>query len=96
MEEDLFPHVNGQKKVKREWTGMIRENQVPHTMILYGDEGLGKTTAAVTWPAVWQAGKIPGLFMKSAVHGLKSPEMPRTNCCRPKNAYGIYVLWAWS
>ncbi len=43
---DFLPHVYGQEKVKREWKRLIEENRLPHTLILYGDEGLGKTTAA--------------------------------------------------
>lgn len=73
MEEDLFPHVNGQKKVKREWTGMIRENQVPHTMILYGDEGLGKTTAAVDLACRLAGGENPRPFYEICRTWIEKP-----------------------
>lgn len=43
---DFLPHVYGQGKVKKEWKRLLEERRLPHTMILYGDEGLGKTTAA--------------------------------------------------
>ena len=43
---DFLPHVYGQEKVKKEWKRLLEERRLPHTMILYGDEGLGKTTAA--------------------------------------------------
>ena len=43
---DFLPHVYGQEKVKKEWRRLLNERRLPHTMILYGDEGLGKTTAA--------------------------------------------------
>lgn len=42
----FFPHVYGQGKVKKELKRLYDENRLPHTMIFYGDEGLGKTTAA--------------------------------------------------
>lgn len=44
---DFLPHVYGQEKVKKEWKRLLAENRLPHTLILYGDEGLGKTTAAL-------------------------------------------------
>ena len=43
---DFLPHVYGQGKVKKEWKRLLEERRLPHTLILYGDEGLGKTTAA--------------------------------------------------
>ncbi len=43
---DFLPHVYGQEKVKKAWKRLLEERRLPHTMILYGDEGLGKTTAA--------------------------------------------------
>ena len=43
---DFLPHVYGQEKVKKEWKRLLEERRLPHTMVLYGDEGLGKTTAA--------------------------------------------------
>mgnify|MGYP002516891941 FL=1 len=44
---DFLPHLYGQEKVKKEWKRLLEENRLPHTLILYGDEGLGKTTAAL-------------------------------------------------
>lgn len=44
---DFLPHVYGQEKVKKEWKRLLAENRLPHTLILYGDEGVGKTTAAL-------------------------------------------------
>lgn len=60
---DFLPHVVGQEKVKREWRRLLAENRLPHTLILYGDEGLGKTTAALDLAgcltrktkAIWEA-----------------------------------------
>lgn len=43
----FFPHVFGQEKVSRELKRLFEENRLPHTLIFYGDEGLGKTTAAL-------------------------------------------------
>ena len=43
---DLFPHLYGQARLKKEMARLLAEQCVPHTMIFYGDEGLGKTTAA--------------------------------------------------
>lgn len=43
----FLPHVYGQEKVKKEWKRLLEEHRLPHTLILYGDEGLGKTTAAL-------------------------------------------------
>lgn len=44
---DCFPHVYGQPRLKSELGRLFAEGRVPHTMIFYGDEGLGKTTAAL-------------------------------------------------
>lgn len=44
---DCFPHVYGQARLKDELGRLAAEGRVPHTMIFYGDEGLGKTTAAL-------------------------------------------------
>lgn len=57
--DDFLPHVVGQEKVKREWQRLLSENRLPHTLILYGDEGLGKTTAALDL-----AGRITGKLDK--------------------------------
>lgn len=43
----LFPHVFGQPKLKRDLSRLLEEGRLPHTLIFYGDEGLGKTTAAL-------------------------------------------------
>lgn len=43
----FFPHVYGQGKVKKELKRLYEENRIPHTLIFYGDEGLGKTTSAL-------------------------------------------------
>ena len=43
---DVFPHLYGQEAVKKELLHLYKENRVPHTLLFYGDEGLGKTTAA--------------------------------------------------
>lgn len=43
----LFPHVFGQPKLKRDLSRLLKEGRLPHTLIFYGDEGLGKTTAAL-------------------------------------------------
>ncbi len=56
---DFLPHVYGQEKVKKEWKRLIDENRLPHTLILYGDEGLGKTTAALDL-----AGELTGKMEK--------------------------------
>lgn len=42
----FFPHLLGQRKVQNELEHLYIEKRIPHTMIFYGDEGLGKTTAA--------------------------------------------------
>lgn len=42
----FFPHLLGQRKVQNELQHLYTEKRIPHTMIFYGDEGLGKTTAA--------------------------------------------------
>lgn len=44
---ELFPHVYGQERMKQSIGRLFAEGRVPHTMIFYGDEGLGKTTAAL-------------------------------------------------
>ena len=56
---DFLPHVYGQEKVKKEWKRLLSENRLPHTLILYGDEGLGKTTAALDL-----AGQLTGKLSK--------------------------------
>lgn len=43
----FLPHIYGQHKLKRELSRLVAEERLPHTMIFYGDEGLGKTTAAL-------------------------------------------------
>ena len=43
----FFPHVEGQEKVQKEIKRLLEEDRLPHTLIFYGDEGLGKTTAAL-------------------------------------------------
>ena len=42
----FLTHVYGQEKLKRELKLLMENHRVPHTMIFYGDNGLGKTTAA--------------------------------------------------
>ncbi len=63
---DFLPHVYGQEKVKKEWKRLIEEGRLPHTLILYGDEGLGKTTAAFDLAGVL-TGKAEKIW--TAVHG---------------------------
>ena len=43
----FLPHVYGQPKFKRDIGRLLQDGRLPHTMIFYGDEGLGKTTAAL-------------------------------------------------
>lgn len=43
----FLPHLFGQDKVKTELQQSLEKQRLPHTMIFYGDEGLGKTTAAL-------------------------------------------------
>lgn len=43
----FLPHIYGQQKLKTELSRLVEEDRLPHTMIFYGDEGLGKTTAAL-------------------------------------------------
>lgn len=42
----FFSHVFGQEKVKEQIERLWQEQRLPHTLIFYGEEGLGKTTAA--------------------------------------------------
>ena len=64
---EFLSHVFGQTKLKTRLSQLLREERLPHTMIFCGDEGLGKTTAALSlaetltgssvwdeWPA-WQS-----------------------------------------
>ena len=44
---EWFPHVCGQDRLKEELGRLCSEDRIPHTLIFYGDEGLGKTTAAL-------------------------------------------------
>lgn len=44
---DFFPHVYGHEKLKKMWEKLYESGKMPHTMILYGEKGLGKTTAAL-------------------------------------------------
>lgn len=44
---DHFPHLYGHEKLKKMWEKLYESGKMPHTMILYGEEGLGKTTAAL-------------------------------------------------
>lgn len=43
----FLPHVIGQYTVKNELQKSLEKNRLPHTMLFYGDEGLGKTAAAL-------------------------------------------------
>ena len=43
----IFPHVFGQERVKLAWTKAIENHRMASTSIFYGEEGLGKTTAAL-------------------------------------------------
>lgn len=43
----FLSHVYGQTRVKAELSRLLEEGRLPHTMIFYGEEGLGKTTAAL-------------------------------------------------
>ena len=42
----IFPHVFGQERVKQAWAKAIENHRMASTSIFYGEEGLGKTTAA--------------------------------------------------
>lgn len=44
---DFLPHLYGQEKLKKELKRLLEDGRLPHTLIFYGDEGLGKTTAAL-------------------------------------------------
>lgn len=44
---EFLPHLYGQPRLKRDLSRLMREQRLAHTMIFYGDEGLGKTTAAL-------------------------------------------------
>lgn len=44
---EFLPHLYGQPRLKRDLSRLLNERRLPHTMIFYGDEGLGKTTAAL-------------------------------------------------
>ncbi len=44
---EILSHVFGQTKLKARLSQLLREERLPHTMIFHGDEGLGKTTAAL-------------------------------------------------
>jgi len=44
---DFLPHLYGQEKLKKELKRLLKDERIPHTLIFYGDEGLGKTTAAL-------------------------------------------------
>lgn len=48
----FLSHVYGQKKLKQELQRLLDSARVPHTMIFYGEEGLGKTTAALDLAAL--------------------------------------------
>ena len=48
----FLSHVYGQKKLKRELKRLLDASRIPHTMIFYGEEGLGKTTAALDLAAL--------------------------------------------
>ena len=43
----IFPHVFGQERVKQAWAKAIENHRMASTSIFYGEEGLGKTTAAL-------------------------------------------------
>lgn len=43
----FLPHVHGEERVVQALSRAVSEGRVPHTMIFYGDEGLGKRTAAL-------------------------------------------------
>jgi DNA polymerase-3 subunit delta' len=44
--ERFLPHVFGQNRVQAALAKALQNHRMPHTLIFYGDEGLGKTTAA--------------------------------------------------
>lgn len=44
--EQFLTRVYGQEKLKSELKHLVEEQKLPHTMIFYGDEGLGKTLTA--------------------------------------------------
>lgn len=46
--DQFLSEVYGQEKIKKELWHLFKDHRVPHTMIFYGDEGLGKTTAALS------------------------------------------------
>lgn len=48
----FLPHLFGQHTIKNELQKSLEKNRIPHTMIFYGDEGLGKTTAALDLASV--------------------------------------------
>lgn len=55
----FMPHLIGQTHITAELEKAMRSGRLPHTMIFYGDEGLGKTTAAFDL-----AGEVTGLMDK--------------------------------
>lgn len=44
---NFLPRIYGQEKIQKTLNYMVSNNTLGHTLIFYGDEGLGKTTAAI-------------------------------------------------
>lgn len=55
---EFLPHVYGQEKAKAALSRLLSDGRLPHTMIFYGDEGLGKTTAALDLAGAVTGGRV--------------------------------------
>ena len=91
---DFLPHVYGQEKVKKEWKRLLEERRLPHTMILYGDEGLGKTTAAFDLAGAL-TGKSGKLWEEIRLWQRESSGKEPVVTLRIIRS-GIFVRWEWS
>lgn len=49
---NFLPRIYGQSKIQKSLKRMVSDDTLSHTIIFYGDEGLGKTTAAIDLAAV--------------------------------------------
>ena len=72
----IFPHVFGQERVKQAWAKAIENHRMASTSIFYGEEGLGKTTAALDLAAALPT----SVRIRSGMKTMRRPGwMMRTN-----------------
>lgn len=83
----FLPHVYGEERVQQALSRALDEGRVPHTMIFYGDEGLGKRTAALDF-----AGRLAGRDVLEEIERLAADKTYEKELLLTAGAGRVYYI----